>query len=246
MITPYPDVNTVLDRLLADVQAILGDHLVGMALYGSLSSGDFDPQRSDIDFVVITAGKLPDETITALEAMHMKLVTSGLKWSTKLEGSYMPLADLRRHDPTAGPYPQVNEFKFYVGFHGSEWILQRHTVRESGVVVAGPDLRPWIDPVSADDLRQAVMDILQSRWFLVLQDPAILRDSSFTILTLCRALYTLEYGSLASKPVCARWALENLGERWAGPIERALNWQPGDLDMRDEALALIEYVREHV
>ena len=40
--TPYPEVNAILNVLLADVRAILGDQFVGFYLYGSLASGDFD------------------------------------------------------------------------------------------------------------------------------------------------------------------------------------------------------------
>ncbi len=52
--TPYPDVNAVLRLLLEGAQPILGDHFIGLYLYGSLASGDFNPQTSDIDFVVVT------------------------------------------------------------------------------------------------------------------------------------------------------------------------------------------------
>ena len=47
--TSYPDINAVLDLLVLSVQTILGDCFVGLYLYGSLASGDFDLQRSDID-----------------------------------------------------------------------------------------------------------------------------------------------------------------------------------------------------
>ena len=112
--TPYPDVNAVLNLLLSSVQTVLGDHFVGLYLYGSLASGDFDPQRSDIDFVVVTAGELPDDMIAALETMHTRIWASGLKWAAKLEGSYLPQATLRRYDSTAAPCPQINERRFYV------------------------------------------------------------------------------------------------------------------------------------
>jgi len=57
--TPYPDVNAVLHVLLSGVQTVLGNHFIGMYPSGSLASGDFAPQRSDIDFVVVTADELP-------------------------------------------------------------------------------------------------------------------------------------------------------------------------------------------
>ena len=97
--TPYPDVNAMLDALLENVQDILGDYFVGLYLYGSLASGDFDPLRSDIDFVVVTTDPLPEELISALEEMHRRLWVSDLKWAAKLEGTYIPQNDLRRYDP---------------------------------------------------------------------------------------------------------------------------------------------------
>src|SRR3954465_7354397 len=84
--TAYPEINTVLRLLLTGVQAILGDYFIGLYLHGSLASGDFDPARSDVDFVVVTAGALPDALIPALEALHRRLLDSGLSWAAKLEG----------------------------------------------------------------------------------------------------------------------------------------------------------------
>jgi hypothetical protein len=59
--TPYSDVNAVLDGLLSGVKQILGPRFVGMYLGGSLATGDFDPLRSDIDFLVVTTEDLPED-----------------------------------------------------------------------------------------------------------------------------------------------------------------------------------------
>jgi hypothetical protein len=45
---------------------------------------------------------------------------------------------------------------------------------------------------------------------------------SYTVLSLCRILYTLEHGTVVSKAVAARWALATLDKRWIGLIERAV------------------------
>jgi hypothetical protein len=45
----------------------------------------------------------------------------------------------------------------------------------------------------------------------------------FTILTMCRALHTIEVGGLASKTQAAAWAAGAMPE-WAGLIEGALIW----------------------
>lgn len=77
--TLYPEVNEVLNLLLSNVKEILGNQFVGMYLYGSLSSGDFDPETSDIDFLVVTADPLPEEKVAALESMHQQLWSRGEK-----------------------------------------------------------------------------------------------------------------------------------------------------------------------
>jgi predicted nucleotidyltransferase len=251
--TPYPDVNEVLNLLLAEVQNILGDQFVGLYLYGSLSSGEFDPASSDIDFLVVTTDMLPEKTIADLEAMQQRIWKMGLKWADKLEGSYLPKAHLRRYEKSDIAYPTVNEHKFYVAPHGSDWIIQRHIVREQGVVLAGPDPKSLIDPVSPDDIRRAVRGILQEWWFPMLEDPSWLKDHggevhAFAILTMCRSLCALERGKAVSKPVAAKWAQQALGDKWSGVIEQALVVRKGeeDFDLSVEALELIRYTMERV
>jgi hypothetical protein len=59
---------------------------------------------------------------------------------------------------------------------------------------------------------------------------------------MCRALYTLQHGTIASKPVSARWAQARLDERWEAIIEWALTWQAdSSVDHLNETLDLIHY-----
>ncbi|HEX6288432.1 MAG TPA: aminoglycoside adenylyltransferase domain-containing protein [Herpetosiphonaceae bacterium] len=246
--TPYPDINAVLHLLLSSAQTILKHDFLGMYLCGSLASGDFNRQSSDIDFVIVTADELSDKVIAALAAMHDRIAASGPRWAKKLEGSYIPQRLLRRYDPSYERYPSINERRFYVGGHGSDWVIQRQIMREHGIVVAGPDPQLLIDPVGPDDLRRAVLATLREWWSQLLDDPARLHSREyqvFAVLTMCRALYTLQHGSLASKPVAARWARQTLGEPWSAMIERALAWpcnpQPDHLS---ETLDFIRYTLE--
>jgi len=251
--TPYLGVNEVLDALLSHVKEILGDQFIGMYLYGSLSSGDFDPRTSDIDFLVIIRDALSESTIAEIESMHRQIWASGRKWASKLEGSYIPQKDIRRHEPNHIPTPTVNEGKFYVAKRGSDWIIQRHIIRERGVVLSGPDPKTLIDPVSPDDIRRSVLGILEEWWFPMLEDPAWLRSHgreyhAFAILTMCRALHALEHGTVVSKPVAARWAQKELGDRWSRVIERSLAQSAGsdDRDLYDESLEFIRFTMETV
>ena len=250
--TPYPAINAVLHLLLSDVRTVLGDHFVGMYVHGSLASGDFAPQRSDVDFLVVTADRLPDEMLPALEAMHARITASGLKWATKLEGSYVPQQALRRYDPTRAHHPSLRvDGSFAVDHHGIDWVIQCHVLREQGVALAGPAPKGLIDPVRPNELRRAALATLHEWWSPMLRDPARLHSSeyrAYAVLTMCRALYTLQHGTVVSKPVAARWAQEELDGRWTALIERALAWPRGaqsedmdKMDEMDETLGLIRH-----
>lgn len=248
--TPYPDVNEVLKLLLENAKAILKEQFIGMYLYGSLSSGDFNPETSDIDFLVVTTDYLPESAIVDLESMHQQIWASGLKWADKLEGAYIPKTLIRRHDANAAPCPTVNEKRFYVGGFGSDWIIQRHVVRECGVVVGGRNPRTLIDPVSPDDIRNAVMETLNEWWFPMLDDSSWLQSHDshyhgFAVITMCRALHAIKFGTIVSKPAAVRWAKEKLGSEWHPLIEQAVASQYGEhSNFLDETLDFIRYTLE--
>ena len=70
---------------------------------------------------------------------------------------------LRRFDPNDNLHPHLdrgNGETLHMMRHESDWIIQRHILRERGIVVTGPDPQTLIDPVSPDELRQAVVDVL--------------------------------------------------------------------------------------
>lgn len=235
--------NAVLLRLLAEAQAVLGEAFVGLYLYGSLASGDFDPQRSDIDFVFVTNAVLPDEIIQQLAALHERLAASGLKWAAKLEGTYITQAALRRYHAADGPFPSINEGHFYVAHHQSDWIIQRHILREYGVTLAGPPPHTLIDPVQPDDIRQAVRGILREWWLPMLSEPSQFRSTeyqAYAVLTMCRALHALDSGTIVSKPVAARWAQATLDQQWHALIDFAVMWQPGD--QVDHFQAMLDFI----
>jgi len=247
----YPDVQAVLERLLTDVQAVLGERLVGLYIHGSLACGDFNPQTSDIDFLIVTDGHISAETFSTLQEMHACLFASGLAWSQKLEGAYIPKDDLRRHDPAHAPVPWLGaDGHFAQESLGSDWIIQRWILREKGIVVAGPPPASLIDPVSAEDLRDAVRGSLREWWSPPFPSPERFQSGeyrAYAVLTMCRSRYILEHGRIASKPEAARWTMQTLGEPWAKLVGKALDWRNGmEFDKLEETIEFINFTLREI
>lgn len=251
--TPYLEVNEVLHLLLSNVKRILGNQFIGVYLYGSLSSGDFDSETSDIDFLVVTDGILSEEIIAELEAMHKETWATSLKRTGELEGAYVPKELIRRHDPNGAPCPTVNEGQFYVAPLGSDWVIQRHVIWEYGVIVEGPDPKTLIEVVNPDEIRASVLGVLHEWWFPMLDDPSWLRShgnaySAFAVITMCRVLHALEYGTVTSKPKAVRWARQALHASWLPLIDKATAASRHETqeDFVEETLDFIRFVKEQI
>lgn len=252
--TPYPDVNALLDELLRSAEAVLGSQFAGMYLEGSLAGGDFD-QDSDIDFVVVTEEEVSGELFAELQAMHDRLAALDSIWAIQLEGSYISRRALRRHDPTLAIHPNIERGRgerLKMAYHDETWDIHRHILRDRGITLAGPAPETLIDLVSPDDLRRAAWAALDGWAAGLLENPSPLQHrgyQSYTVLSVCRILYTLQTGAVASKRVAALWALERLGQPWNALIDRAWSGRrdpdseasPRDVD---GTLAIIRYAVE--
>lgn len=264
--TPYPEVNVVVQDLLTSLHAILGAQLVGMYLVGSLALGDFDPRESDLDLLIVTNGALSDETVAALRDVHQRFDhNSPSVWAAHLDAAYIPREELRAASPTAGAAPAADLAHYPVlewpeplvlgHLEESGWSIWRDTLREHGVVVSGPDPRSLLDAVHPDELRRASAATAAQWRALAHGDPAWvggLQDRpqhAYVVLTLCRLLYTLDTGAVASKPAAARWAEHTLAARWRALIGRAtteLRDHAAEVpeDAVHDALAFLEYTDE--
>ena len=243
-------VDALLDRLHHEAADILGENFVGLYVYGSLAMGGFDPDTSDVDFIVAIRSPLTAEQLNALEALHHRLLKDGGPWAKKLEGGYLPLADLRRHNPEAGPFLFINEGQIYQSGLGSDWAIQRQLLRTYPCAIVGPALVDHIDPVSPEQIRDAVRLLFREWWLPMLDRPDQLgREDyrAFAVLTMCRALRLVATGDMVSKPEAARWALGAVEPRWHEPIRQAISWKPGlPAPNVDDVTAMIRSVSQSV
>lgn len=227
--TPYSDVNLALQGFASFLRAILGDKIVGMYLTGSLALGDFDHDSSDIDFIVLTKAPISDEELDEIRKLHTLFDNIGSAWTGRVEANYITPAALVSRPISAESYPQVEkETPLFVAPLESGWIFHLYTLREHELAVFGPSIRDMIDPIDPDDMRRAAAPVAETWLDQSQNDPTWMpwvserKYQAFVVLTLCRLLYTLETGGVASKPGAARWVSASLDPRRTELVERAL------------------------
>jgi hypothetical protein len=227
--SPYPELNHVLDVLVASVQDVIGTNFVGAYLQGSFAVGDFD-LHSDVDFIFVIAEELSGNQVDALQSMHERIYCLESPWAQHLEGSYFP-KELFRDLAARGQ-------KVWYLDHGARSLIKsehcntlvvRWVVREKGVVLAGPSPVTLVNPIPVESLRMEIIEVI-TEWG---QEIIAHQDrynnhfyQTFIVLNFCRMLHDLCTGVPSSKLAGAEWAKVNLDSSWSALIDRTWAGRP--------------------
>jgi predicted nucleotidyltransferase len=192
------DVALLLERLRDGLLA-RGD-LVGIYLYGSLTTGDFSPARSDIDVVVMLQREPDQAAISDLRQLHMTLAGSGGA-AGRLHCLYVPV------EAAADPAPLRT---YWFGDRMTQWQLKVMTQAEltsAGVALHGSWPPPGIKAVSTADLQAAVHQEISGYWRRIARQRTCWRQDAwvdFGLTVLPRAEAVLTAGDLITKTEAIR------------------------------------------
>ncbi|HEX5699514.1 MAG TPA: nucleotidyltransferase domain-containing protein, partial [Rubrobacter sp.] len=89
-VTQDTKIEALLGRLTGEIRRSSNDSLVGLYVYGSLVTGDFDKGRSDIDLLAVVDSDIEDETFDRLDRMHARIVEDHPAWEDRIEVAYVP------------------------------------------------------------------------------------------------------------------------------------------------------------
>jgi predicted nucleotidyltransferase len=243
-----PDVAAMLDALQIGVREALGANLLALYLRGSLVSGEFDPEASDIDFFAVTERRLTEREFAALETTHADFARSGNRYGDRLEGPYINRDAARRFRP-GERHPTVarNEPLLWREQYAN-WVLERWMLRAWGVTLLGPEPQALIDPVTREEIRAAVR-INMVRWVEWINQPddpdwrLPRTEMAYIVETMCRVLYTLATGKLAGKPQSVAWALETSPAPWRTTVAHAQVWRNDQIIDPSIAPEVVAFIR---
>jgi predicted nucleotidyltransferase len=149
--TPYADINSLLENLLSRLKRALPETLVGLYLYGSLRTGDFDPDTSDIDLLAATTSDLSNAQTEVLQAMHRSFALDNPDWDNRIEVAYLSVAALRTFRSARSPIAVISPGEpFHIRKEGAgeEWLQNWYLIREIGVALFGPPAATIIPPIT--------------------------------------------------------------------------------------------------
>jgi len=209
--TLYSSVNEILNILIKSINELLGERFLGMYVHGSLALNDFVPDRSDIDLVVVTKSIIPNNILKKIELMHKKISLSNLEYAKKLECIYIPINSLKHYSQEKAYFPCLHVGgAFYTDGFG---LIEKHVLREEGIVLKGPNPKTFINPVSSSELKQAAIESLKNWWLPKLEKHPKHMESDYqvyAVLTMCRAIYTTQNGNIVSKSIAAQYVKKML------------------------------------
>ena len=238
---PYDDVNQVLDALAFQMRLMLSEKLVGLYLFGSLASGDFEPYSSDLDLLAATSADLTDGDGEALRRMHQQIGKAYPDWDDRIDVAYLSVEGLLTFRSRQSPIGIISPGEpLHMETAGTDWLVNWYSVREHGISVLGPSPKEVIEPISKEELIEAIRDY--GSWLCEQVNQGTRgrerKAQAYAILSMCRALYACRVCETASKRRAAMWAQKELPV-WSELIEIALEWR------RDWRNANVDHAATH-
>ena len=234
--------NSLINGFARRSKELLGDNLVGVYLHGSLALGFFNPDKSDVDLIIVADHSLSD-------ADKRKCMDMAVKFHAVGPAKGIEMSIVLREVCSPFVYPTPYELHFSAGhlqwyrsdpddyirrMNGTDKDLAAHftIINKRGKCLYGVP----IEDVFAEVPRRDYMD---SIWNDIAEAPEnITEDTMYLTLNLARVLAFKEEGLVLSKKEGGEWAIANLPPEYRPLIEGALReYSENARTVCDEALA---------
>lgn len=218
------EIVQVLNSLVAGLSSVLQDNLVGIYLYGSLVTEDFDAQVSDLDLVVVPNRGLDDASFHSLKELHQQVILRYPEWDDRLELAYVSLDALKTFRSKQSRIAIISPGEpFHQLDAGYDWLISWYMLRETGIALRGPDIASLIDPIEPAHYIEAVQSHIEA-YRNSAKSANSKSNLSYIVLTTARGLYTVLHGQPTSKVKAAAWAARAY-PKWARLVNQALRWR---------------------
>ena len=217
-------INPLLLEYESKIKHCFGNKIFGVYLYNSVALGAFDMNKSDIDFITILNREFTNEEIVRLETIHKEL-NKKFKYAKKMEGMYITIDKIGKINADITPYiyfanNRLHDYGYYDINYVTWW-----TLKNNGISINSPSVNnlnldvEWINVIDTMNYN------LNKYWENKIKSNIIFLTNywvEFSVLTLCRILYTLECNEIISKTEAAKYQMNNLPDNFKLVVQEAL------------------------
>lgn len=227
--------------------------LTGVYLHGSMAMGCFNPEKSDIDIIVVIEGEITDR-------QKMRFMEQVVRLNGRAPAKGLELSIVNRNYCKPFVYPTPYELHFSPGH--LQWFLDRPQHYIQNMKGVDKDLAAHFAVINRYGIAlygRAVPDVFgevpgkdyaDSIWYDVENaGEDIEGNATYVILNLCRAAAFLREGLCLSKADGGGWGLKNISEKYRKLILGALSsYRPGASENfdRDDSSAKFDDTAEAV
>jgi hypothetical protein len=224
-LTSFPVVSLVRDM----IARTLGPQLLGLYVYGSSATGDFEPDVSDIDLIAVLTDEPNDLAAGALAEMHASIARAEPEWDDRVEVDYVSARGLTECRIRATTIARISPGEpLHLIEAGRDFLLDWYPARSVGMTLVGPPITSLIPPIPESEYLEEVRKYLAG--FRTRFDAdASAGSQAYAILTMCRGLYSIVAGEQLSKRDAALRARRDFPHR-EQLIDQALAWRARQWD----------------
>ena len=219
-----PNTSPIVGLVRDAIVDTIGPSLVGLYVYGSLATGDFEPDVSDIDLIAVVREQ-PDEALLGrLARMHKSLERAEPEWRDRVEVDYVSAAGLARCRTHATTIVRISPGEpLHLVEAGRDFLLDWYPARRDGISLDGPPLDSLVPPIPEAEYLEEVRTYVTG-FGDRFDDDASPGSQAYAILTMCRGVAVLRFGERLSKREAGS-RIRREFPRWSGLIDRALRWR---------------------
>jgi predicted nucleotidyltransferase len=227
-------IQSEVNTLRTELQRLLDQNLLGMYLHGSLALGGFQPDRSDIDVIVVAVQRLDLDTKRRCIELLLRIsrMPCPLDIRFLVEQDLFPyqqplLCELHYSETWRENYQQELRTDAWKHWNDSaqrdpDLAVHLTILHRYGICLYGKAIAEVLPSVPERDFRDAITKDVQ-----VAQDEPLYDPISY-ILNACRACAYLHDGAILSKDAGGVWGLAHLPEQFHPLIHQALALYRGE------------------
>lgn len=221
-------VRAMLDEYVFNLRIYFGSKVFGVYLYNSIALGAFDENKSDIDFVTVLNEKFTNGEVQALREVHRRLKKT-FKFAKRMEGMYITIDEVGKCDFELDPYVYFAGGKLHSGHYDANYITW-WTLSKCGIEVESPKISKLSIATYFDNVLENMDYNLNCYWKSKLNSKIIFFSDTwveFSVLTMCRIMYTIKSGDVISKVQAAESIIEDIPEDFRIIVKEALRIRKG-------------------